>query len=627
MNKFKECWQKCGKFLPAVIAAGVVLRIIYLVEYSGFVNFDIASGADVREYYDRALEICSGRLFPEKPDIHGIFYPLIIAPVLAVSQSAVLLRVLQTLLNAGAFAGMYFLLAQYGVSLAVRRIFLALAMLYPVLIFHTAELISESLLIPLLCIIMFLLCRMRRSPEKELLYAGFAGAFSAFCVLTHAGMLLFSFGTAAEIFREKRKKCAAVFLASLAAITGVFVLVQSLHYGKFSFVQANGGFNFYLGNSEKADGTCRLRPGLEWRKLHLAAEKEAAERRISTNRLFMEKSLRYILQNPGHAMYGFCRKAVMFFHYKELISGADPDGLVYRTKTVFAGRFFTLAVMLLAIAGMVTAWIKHLKVPPDFIVLLAAVFAVNVLAVTSGRYRIAAYPSLYLFAAYAITYIPAKVTAAFSVICMLPALLLGYGKNLDAESLRILGEAAYRKGDYDTAFRHLQQLSTENDDPSGVENMLGNIYEMRQNHAAARKCYEKVILLEPDRFEAYMNLANLTTDKNEAEKLFQKAFEKGGRQSGLWHTNYAKFLLRSGNARAAVEYAREGTALLPDNADAWNTLAVAYAYTGNIRLASEAFDAASRLVPENEGYRRNAEIMRRELQNRRKARMMHRAGR
>ena len=624
MNRIKEYWNKCDKFLLMMLAAGAVLRIIYLWEYSHFINFTVAAGADVREYYERAVEISSGRIFPEKPDIHGVFYPLVIAPVLALTKSAAALRILQILLNMAAFAGLYFLLAKENAAPKVRRAFLAFAMLFPVLIFHNGELISETLAIPLTAIVMYLLYKMRNTPEKELLYAGFAGVFCAFAVLTHASLLLAALFFAVVIFREKRRKCAAVFLALLAAVCGTFIIAKSVHYEKFCFTQANGGFNFYLGNCENADGTCRIRPGLAWRRLHLEAEKEADNKKISTDTLFIGKSLKYMAGNPLRALYGFCRKAVLFFHFRELISGADPAALVYRTKTVNWGGIFTFPIMILAIAGMAAAWKKKEKVPPDFIALFAAVFLVNVLTVTSGRYRIPAYPSLFLFAAYAVAYIPTKVTAALSVICFLPALLFGYEKMPDMEARRILGEAAYRKGDFDTAYRYLSSISDSCDDPSGVQNMLGGIYEQRKEFETARKCYRQVIELEPERFEAYMNLANLTPDKAEAGKLYRKALDNGGTQSGLLYINYAKYLLRTGDPLAAVEAARSGTGLQPDNADAWNTLAVAYAYSGRISLAYEAFEAAAKLVPGNMEYRKNAEIMRQELQKRRSMRSRRR---
>lgn len=621
MNTFPDLWRKSDKFFLTVVAAGVLLRVIYIIEYSHFVNFDIASGADVREYFDRASEIIGGSFFPEKPDIHGIFYPLFLAPLLALTQSVAFVRCFQLILDLASFCGLYFLLGKYSVPLKVRRIFLLFAMLYTVRLFHTAELISESLLIPLITLVLTMFHLMRTRKTKELLYSSFAGVFTAFTILTHGAMLLLALLFAVMLFREKRKKCLLFFSATLIAVTGTFVLIKSVHYGKFCFVQANGGFNFYLGNSSGADGTCRIRPGLVWRRLHIEAEKEAEKLQISTDRLFIGKSLRYMAENPLKAAAGFCRKAMMFFHYKELISGADPVGLVYRTYSVRATKPFTLWLMLLSITGVMIALKKKEKIPDELFCLYVAVLAVNILTVTSGRYRYAAYPSIFLFAAYALTVIPAKVTVIFSVIFIAVPFFASYGNTLDDESHRILGEAAYRKGDHHAAFEHLTVIRQKNDDPSGVENMLGDIYSRNGNVQAARECFSRAIILEPERYEAYMNLAGMTKDIAEAAKLYRQAYERGGNKSGLLNINYAKFLLMLGKPHEAVNFSRQGVSLQPRNADAWNTLAVAYAYSGNIRLAADSFETASNLAPENAEYRKNLQAMTQELARRRQRRM------
>ena len=59
------------------------------------------------------------------------------------------------------------------------------------------------------------------------------------------------------------------------------ISAKSIYYKKFTFIQSNGAFNFYLGNHKNASGTCELRPGLAWRKTHLEAEKVAKEKNIS----------------------------------------------------------------------------------------------------------------------------------------------------------------------------------------------------------------------------------------------------------------------------------------------------------------------------------------------------------
>ncbi|MBO5990934.1 MAG: hypothetical protein J6R00_04725 [Lentisphaeria bacterium] len=599
-----------------LLGAGVILRILYLWEYSNFINFDIASGADVREYFDRAAEIISGRIFPEKPDIHGVFYPLFISPFLAVFKSIPFLRILQSALNLGAFAALYILLGKYHVPQKIRNVFFGFAALYPILFFHSSELISETLLIPLATAVMYSIYFALERKEKACFYSALAGVFCSFALLTHGAMLIFSLLCAAYLFKIKCKREAAVFLAAFIAVSGVFITAKSVHYGKFCFVQENGAFNFYLGNSEGADGTCRIRPGMQWRKLHLEAEREAEQKGVSPDRVFLSRSFNYMTDKPVSFISGFFRRAVMFFHFKELIAGADPTGLLYRTFTVRAGAFVTLFIMLSALAGAAWAVRKKLNyIPPLFWLLFISVLAVNVITVTSGRYRLAAYPSLFLFAACSTVLLPKKLTAAFAVISAAAGAFMLSGISLDHESVRILGEAAYRKGEFNKALDLLSSVKSRNDDPSGVDNMLGAIYEKRGDTANAAACYRNAIKFEPERYEAYMNLAQITPQPQAADALFREALKRAN-DSGLLRVNYAKFLLRCGRLQDALEMAKSGVNLLPDAPDAWNTLAVAYAYNNRIRLAADAFEGASRLDPSNMNYRRNAEIMKNELQKR-----------
>ena len=608
-DKLKALVNKCDLFVVLMLSVGIVLRCIYLLEYSKSVNFDIACGADVREYFDRMSEMISGRFFPEKPDIHGIFYPLFSAPFLRLSGSVVFIRIIQNILNYLAFCALYVLLGKYHVSLAVRRIFLALSMLYTVLFFHVSELISESLLIPLVTAQLFMLYRARSDAEHRNLFSGAAGVFAGLTILTHGAMLLYFLFTVVRLYLEKQKKCAAIMLSTALLVTGVFCAVKSHTYSKFCFVQDNGGFNFYLGNSKDADGTCNIRPGLKWRNLHAAAEKEAQKRGVSKDTVFLGRALHYIFTEPAAEAWLLLRKAVKFFHFHELISGADPPGLLYRTHSIRIGSLLTLFVMVVSLAGFVAAWKrKKDEIPVDFMLLYLAVFAVNLLTVTSGRYRVAAYPSIFLYSAYAIALLPPAVPVILAVVSAFTTVIFPPDLK-DFESERILGEAAFRKRNYDLAYMHLTKIRANNSDPSGVENMLGAVYEQLKMPGEAKKCYSRAMEYEPERYEAYMNAARLEKNPHAAEQLYGKALVLAP-ESALLNVNYAKHLINTRRAPKAVEYARKAVDSQSGNHDAWNTLAVAYAFSGRMKLALEAFESASRLEPQNVNYRRNAESIR-----------------
>ena len=70
----------CRKYLPfaAILTAGLVLRIMHLMEFRALPVFDHVTGADVSEYWNRALAYAAGT-GALGPGIHGPLYPLFLA--------------------------------------------------------------------------------------------------------------------------------------------------------------------------------------------------------------------------------------------------------------------------------------------------------------------------------------------------------------------------------------------------------------------------------------------------------------------------------------------------------------------------------------------------------------------
>ena len=167
-----------------LILAGFFLRLEYLREFAPAVNFDLAVGADVMEYDARARGILAGRFFSRIPDIHGPLYSCFLALVYRISDYSVpAARTIQLFLNFLAWIGIFFLLIRrYRVPVRGGLIFLALAMLYPVPFFHQAELISESLMLPLSAGFLWLMT-LADEPERR-----------------RRSSLLLIFGAGAELF-------------------------------------------------------------------------------------------------------------------------------------------------------------------------------------------------------------------------------------------------------------------------------------------------------------------------------------------------------------------------------------------------------------------------------------------
>ena len=127
----------------AIAAAGLLLRLEYLREFSAFDHFPFAIGPDVQDYHERAIGILNGELLPSRPHIHAPLYSFFLALGYKLTGMSIpLMRAIQLLLNFGAYLGFAKILQWRKAPVGIVLSFLAFAMFTPALIFHQAELIS-----------------------------------------------------------------------------------------------------------------------------------------------------------------------------------------------------------------------------------------------------------------------------------------------------------------------------------------------------------------------------------------------------------------------------------------------------------------------------------------------------
>ena len=619
MNNFN--WKK---YLPLIlIFLGLLIRAIYLLEYSQFLNFDLALGADVTEYDRRAREILSGSFFSSTPEIHAPLYSFFLSFIYLISNcSIVFARVIQILLNFIAFILLSKLLEKYDFPFNFRMIFLAIAMLFPIPIFHQGELVSESLSIVLLTIAFYTLyyAEVSKKNKNKLLFfllSGFIGGLSAIC---HP--LLSAFFIAETIYQSIKKK----FLYTLMLILGGLLVVipvigaKSLHYKKFTFIQANGAFNFYLGNHLNASGTCELRPGLAWRKTHIQAEKEAQKQNISVDKYWWNKSKEFFLSNPLQAAILFGKKFLLVFSGKELISGADPSPLCYRTNIMYYGQFLTWVIFFLSIWGIFLALVRYdQEICGRFFRLYISTIIILTLTVVSGRYRVPIYPAVIFFATVAI-FVKNKRLRLYLCIPIFFASIYLYG-NIPNEEIgqakAILGEASIIKKDYkqgETLIKEAIRLGV--DDPANCYNLLGEIAEKKGNFAEAEKLYKEIIKIEPHMPEAWMNLGNLASLDSkrykEAGYYYNQALALEPNNADI-HYNCGLFLLKLNqipNSELAFKKALE---LNRFHAPAANQLGILAFHKKEFNTAEQFFYKAHMADKKNQGYITNLELVRKIL--------------
>ncbi|MBP5531813.1 MAG: hypothetical protein J6Y54_07285 [Lentisphaeria bacterium] len=606
-----------------LLLAGVALRLWYLWDFSGSPLFDLAIGPDVREYYQRAQEIGGGCFFPVVPDIHAPLYSCFLALMLKLGAAIPTVRAVQLVLNFGALVSFYLLLRKKRTPAKWRLAFLGVVMLMPVPVYYQSELISESLLVPLGAAFFWLRHWAGRARTPGGRSAAFFGAGLALGAmnLTHPMTLLFSAAEVGwELFIRRDRRSAALLLAALAATVGTFCAARSAHYRKLCGIQANSGFNFYLGNNPSATGGCYLRPGQEWRKVHREAAAEARARGISSDAVFLRRAGNFWLRRPGRALLLWGVKACRVLSVRELPSGSDLPPILCFTSAVFYGRMLMPALLVLAAFGLWRIFRRREVRFVHYLLFFLALYLAQIATVTSGRYRMAMIVPAALFAAVGICDFNWRRYWALPVLATLVCGFLtitDYGKKR-TEAALLYAEAALKRGD----FRQTEELAAyasraiDNPDPALV-------WELR-SEAAAELSQLAIAEGRPDEAQRLRDLAaEFCAREIEAENTFYRGWmnyamlaEKKGDRDPVWYDradewyrealkcepaapdlryNYALFRCRTGRPCAAEIAAMLRAA--PNWSQAWHLAGIVAMRERDFRRALECFHRAAELAP------------------------------
>lgn len=591
---------------------GLFLRGLYLFEFSHFAYFDLAIGADTGEYDSRAEEILKGIFFPFSPEIHAPLYSFFLAFLKKTGADIVAVRIIQTLLNYFSWLVLFFLLEKKGIPEKIRFVFLGCSMVLAPLIFHPAEIISEALLLPLLTLLFCLFHLSESEDKRQQIFCSLgAGLCGALVLLTHGMMAGFLFLETIYLAVSKKRTVLFLWLAGIMLVLIPFLTLKSVHYHQLCGIQSNTAFNIFLGNNPKSTGSCYMRPGNTWRKHHYQTEKEAEKRQISTDRYHWEQIFKFWQKTPFKALWLYLKKIPLIFSGKEYIAGADGGFLFCRTDTMNFLRFLTFPVILLSFAGV---WYLYRKkdffwAPP--LLLTFSLFLMQLLTVTSGRYRLMMFPGLLYLAAIGAVYINwKKIILPFAAVFLFSIWktysFVGSDK---AEGTALIAQAHFAKGNYEHAEELLLFSAKRFRDSSRIENMLGNIAEKKGDLPLARQYYSKVTQTEPFMPEGWMNLANITQEPEKAEKYFRRALQAAGKTPGADLTfNYARFLYAAKRYAEAEQFLHQTFQREPEHIMALNLSGLIAAEKKDFHRASAFFFKAALLKPREAGFWQNTAI-------------------
>lgn len=576
-------WYRRPDFWFWVIAAaGLLFRMEYLREFSSFDHFFHAVGPDVQDYHDRTIGILAGELLPSRPHIHAPLYSFFLALLYKITGNSIpWVRAIQLLLNYFAWLGFAGILRLRRAPWKLVLSFLAFAMFAPALIFHQAELISETLLTVLLCPLFYLLYKSERKNASPC-WSFSAGIAAGFTILTHGFLWAFAGAELLYMFWCRRWKRAALFGAGIACAVLPVILAKSIYYEKLTPLQNNAMFNVWLGHNPRADGGCWMRPGNAWAKEHHDTAAEAGKRNVSVDRIYVERIIDFYRYEPAALLKLSGKKLWKLILPVEFISGADSPAMIGKTFIQRNFRFISVALGLLAVSGVILMNLRKTDHPRRYIhfyLLVSALGMAQLLTVTSGRYRMGMMPGVLFLAASAFAALKLRQAVAAAVGIAVLFFLLPALPEIDAEERSIMGEVFFRNGKFQEADRALAFAASRLDDPGRFNNLRGIIAE-RQG------------------------------DISRAEKFYSAAITP---YSAEGHFNYGLLLSKHFPARLeeATVFLYAGLQMDSSRPDIYNQIGVNLVKSGDLKTAALAFGVAVKLAPQHPGYRSNLEFVRR----------------
>lgn len=644
MNKKK----KIALYTCLIFMAGLLLRLLYLYQFSKLPLFDTPAGPDIKEYDDWARAILSDGMLWRKPHIHAPLYPMFLALLYKIFMLKYYwIRLFQAIVGLAAFVPLFFVLrAKFKATKysLLPWLYLIMAAIYPPLIFYQSELISEVLLLPLLCLIIFTLYRGDSRFEAsgkldwKLLawYAG-AGLLSGLAAITHPLTLLFC---AVEfcllgycyILRGRKtdkqtkfKFMAPVMFALFVSIPVLTVCIynSTLEKGSFS-IQKNSGFNYFLGNNPEATGGCYLRPGKSWESTHMNATKAAAEKNISKDRYFFGQAMQFLKEHPLDWLWLQAKKCVYVWNCRETTAGADLTPMRYYTSFQRWTWWAPGIIMSLALFGLLAnlARREFWRNNSHFLILLFSFWLALTLTVVSGRYRATMLPAVFLLSGFGVieiintcrqikNYKKLLLTAGILAIALLAVYLPSPPVDNAAEQAEtetIIGAAYLSKNMQRHAEICFVRAIKASDQASQAYSMLGGLYLKKRKFKESRAMLIKSLEIDPYSCDAYVNLGILSMamyDFITAEKYFNEAMKKWPNNPKVMY-NFGFFLIKSRRLNEAEKVLLNALPYAPSDVNILNALGILYLMDKKPGKAVEYFRRLLDISPRNPGFLLNA---------------------
>lgn len=531
--------NRAGFLLLLLLAAGLLLRIIYIVQLQGS-DLGAIMSLDSGFYRETALTLASGGGLKGGAMTFNPLYPAFLVVVFRLfGESFTAVRILQSLIG---LATVYLLFAA-GRRLAPARpkgvrngnavglAAAALAVLYPQLILYEGILLATTLVTFLLTASFTLAlvidqeirgvrpCRQagRRVPLwlsslvlGALLGAGGLGRPNVFFILIPALSIWLPIRGRGR--GRNGLLAGALCLLGALAVLSPPVVYSSARAGRFVPVTAHGGINFYIGNHPGGDGTYHppegmrtdMRGVLEDSRSQASRELERELTDAEASDYWLRRTIGEVADDPAGWLRLLGRKLLLYWNGVEIADVLDIS--FYRESCPVLGIIFLSFTILspLAAAGLFVLFRGGENRSVFLLFTISAVLSVMLFYVNS-RYRLPSVP-----------------------ILILPGAL--FAVRIPAEAARLRWKAVLPPAAVFAAFLLLvsSRDMVEVNRSAGFT-FLGNFYVENRQEEKAERAFAEAFRLDPGRIEAQINYARILRIRNEggrAEELYRKAYGK-----------------------------------------------------------------------------------------------------
>ena len=569
------------KFLWAILLFALGLRLLYL-KLGQSSPFYEPLLLDAHYYHEWALRIAKGDFgdgvfygLPLYPFFLGGIYKLFHGSLLAAKLAQVLLGLVTV----------YFVyrIAEKISDKKTAVISALMAACYGPLIFHEGIFIPEALGTPLYAATFFMAIRFLQNPTKT--RGAWLGLLFGFSMLSKAGILIFILiflGSYLWNFPKKKSPvlcCFFVFCLTLAPVTA-----HNVFYGKdFVWLTSHAGFNFYVGNNERAEGVFAPPKGTGTNvDAQIEDSKAVAEQAMGrelkpseVSKYWSDKAWDFIHKHPAKFFELCARKLALFFDSREISDIEDYQfSALFNPFLKIPWPNFSLLSPLFFLG--LTLGYQKLQYRSILLIWIAGYLAGMMVFFVNARYRLPLLPAMIPVAALGVQQFCADFVEWQWKRWIVSAgvLLMGFGFT----QLHLVGTDFSR--DYVNA---------------------GDVWTQKDNPARALPLYEKAIELDPQSPKAFLAMAVALTKLqrfDEAKDYYLKCLSIDPANSQA-HNNLGLWYDRSGDRDEARRHFLEAIRLKPNSSQAHNNLGMVYGKRGENALAVQEFEQAIRLTPLN----------------------------